>query len=348
MIKANFTQDEIDELYYQFMGHPAGTVKKKLHVVYLKSLNLPHQDIALIARVSNDTVTRYLKEFNVGGLAAISIVRTYSPTSKLLPHQETLKVYFQSNPPHTVSEASFEIERLTGLKLGLSACREFMRKQLGMKCRKMAAIPSKADPERQEEFLKNSLKPLLEEEKKGKGYVFFIDAAHFVMGAFLGMIWCFQRMFLQSSSGRKRYNVLGAYSIRDTNLITITNDAYINSDTIVGLLIKINSAHSDSKVTLVMDNARYQRCVKVMDKAKELGINLLFLPPYSPNLNLIERLWKFTKKKCLYNKYYDSFDKFKGAIDSCLDNVKTIFKEQIKTLLSPKFQMFSKSATVTA
>ena len=155
-------------------------------------------------------------------------------------------------------------------------------------------------------------------------------------------------MFLSPPSGQ-RYNVLGAaYSNRETNLITITNDAYVNSETIVELLIKINGVHSDSKVTLVMDNARYQRCKKVMEKAKELGIHLLFLPPYSPNLNLIERLWKFTKKKCLYNKYYESFDKFKGAIDDCLNNVKTIFKDQIKTLLNPKFQMFSKSASVTA
>ena len=159
MLKANFTQDEIDELYYQFMGHPAGTVKKKLHVVYLKSLNLPHQEIALIARVSDDTVTRYLKEFNEGGLSALLIVRSYSPTSKLLPHKATIKDHFKSNPPHTVSEASFEIERLIGIKLGLSACREFMLKHLGMKCRKMAAIPSKADPDKQETFWKMSSIP---------------------------------------------------------------------------------------------------------------------------------------------------------------------------------------------
>jgi len=97
-----------------------------------------------------------------------------------------------------------------------------------------------------------------------------------------------------------------------------------------------------------MDNARYQRCNKVMDKVKDLGIQLLFLPPYSPNLNLIERLWKFTKKKCLYNKYYESFGNFKDAIDDCLNKVQSTFKDQIKTLLNPKFQMFSKSATVTA
>ena len=67
--------------------------------------------------------------------------------------------------------------------------------------------------------------------------MFFVAATHFVMGAFLGMIWCFERLFLQSSSEPKRYNVLGAYSNRDTSLITITNEDYINSYTIVELLI---------------------------------------------------------------------------------------------------------------
>ena len=96
--------------------------------------------------------------------------------------------------------------------------------------------------------------------------------------------------------------MLGAYSVKGTELITVTNDAYINSDTLVDLLTAIKRLHPDTAITLVMDNARYQRCDKVMDKAKELGIDLLFLPPYSPNLNLIERLWKFTKKQCLYNR----------------------------------------------
>ena len=69
---------------------------------------------------------------------------------------------------------------------------------------------------------------------------------------------------------------------------------------------------------MVMDNARYQRCEKVINLAVELNIELLFLPTYSPNLNLIERLWKFVKKECLYAHYYDTFDKFKENIEDCL------------------------------
>jgi len=175
-----------------------------------------------------------------------------------------------------------------------------------------------------------------------------MDAAHFVMGAFLGMLWCFERLFLKSSSGRHRYNVLGAYSAKGTELISITNNTYINSDTLVELLMAINGLYADTVVTLVLDNARYQRCDKVINKALELGIDLQFLPAYSPNLNLIERLWKFTKKQCLYNRYYESFCEFKAAIDDCLDKVNSTFKEQVKSLLNPKFQLFPKSANLTA
>jgi transposase len=340
MLKLDFTETEIKQLYREFMEYPSGPAKKKLHVVYLKALGLPHQEIVRIARVSGDSVTRYLKTYAEGGLAALCTSQLYCPASALLPHREALKTLFDAHPPHTVAQASHEIEKLIGIKLSLSACRDFMRKHLGMKCRKMGVIPSKADPDKQKAFLHGTLEPLLEEEKQGQRRVFFVDAAHFVMGAFLGMLWCFERLFLKSSSGRKRYNVLGAYSVKGTELITLTNEAYINSDTLVDLLTAINCLHPDSPITLVMDNARYQRCAKVMDKAREFGIDLLFLPAYSPNLNLIERLWKFTKKQCLYNRFYESFCQFKTAIDDCLDKVKSTFSEQVKTLLNPKFQLF--------
>ena len=81
---------------------------------------------------------------------------------------------------------------------------------------------------------------------------------------------CFERLFLNSSSGRKRDNVLGAFSVKGTELITVTNDAYINSDTLVELLTAINRLHPDTAITLVMNYARYQRCNKVMGKTKAL------------------------------------------------------------------------------
>ncbi len=96
-------------------------------------------------------------------------------------------------------------------------------------------------------------------------------------------------------------------------------------------------------ITLVLDNARYQKCKVVQNLAEELGIELLYLPPYSPNLNLIERLWKFVKKKCLYTKYYEDFSQFSSARSGCLDEAPLKYKKELDSLLTLRFQTFDKT-----
>ena len=77
---------------------------------------------------------------------------------------------------------------------------------------------------------------------------------------------------------------------------------------------------------IILDNARYQHCALVIEKARELKIRLVFLPPYSPNLNLIERLWKFVKRKVLYNRYYPKYEQFYIAIANYLEQIGTTYK----------------------
>ena len=118
---------------------------------------------------------------------------------------------------------------------------------------------------------------------------------------YLGYLWCFTRVCVRAPSGRQRWNVLGAIDAITHKLITVTNETYITSAEVCTLLGKIAAAHVEQYITVVLDNARYQRCAKVQECAQSLGIELLFLPPYSPNLNLIERLWGFVKDTCLYS-----------------------------------------------
>ena len=176
--------------------------------------------------------------------------------------------------------------------------------------------------------------------------VFFVDAAHFLFNPTVGFLWAFVRTFIPAAAGRQRFNVLGALNAISHELIAITNDTYINALSVCALLWRLAPLALEKPVTLVMDNARYQRCALVQELAGLLHIELLFLPAYSPNLNLIERLWKFVKKQCLYAKYHPDFDALKTAITQCLDQTHTVHKQALDSLLTLRFQTFEKLAPV--
>ncbi len=123
-------------------------------------------------------------------------------------------------------------------------------------------------------------------------------------------------------------------------LLTVTNDSYINAQSVCDLLRKIAAAHAEIPITLILDNARYQKCKIVWALAESLKIELLYLPSYSPNLNLIERLWKFVKKQVLYSKYYADFTSFSGAIADCLAQTHTQHKPALDSLLTLRFKRY--------
>jgi transposase len=211
---------------------------------------------------------------------------------------------------------------------------------LGMRYQKSAPMPGKCDPQMQFDFLKDELLPRLNEAEKGKRRVFFVDAAHFVMGTFLGMVWAFARVFVGSGSGRQRYNILGAVETRDHDFVSVRTTGSVNAATICELVAKIDAAYPGEEITLVMDNARYQRNRKVADLADSVGIELLYLPAYSPNLNLIERVWRLVKSKCLRNHYYETFGLFVDAIDEFIDSLSGKNRQHLKTLVTTNFQLF--------
>jgi len=190
--------------------------------------------------------------------------------------------------------------------------------------------------------LDEKLTPCLESAKKEERLVYFVDAAHFVMGAFLGYLWCIAKIFIPTSSGRSRYNVLGAINAVTHQLITVCNDTYINANSVCELLNKIREIVGEKiPITLVLDNAKYQRCDLVTELAAKLNIEMLFLPSYSPNLNLIERLWKWVKRDALNCKYHKSFAEFKESINKSLLKVeKSENKEEMDRLLTLNFQLF--------
>lgn len=193
---------------------------------------------------------------------------------------------------------------------------------------------------RQREFYNDTLKPLMDKAADGRETLLFLDASHFVMGCdYLGFIYGKVRRFVKSFSGRKRYNVLGAIDFATKEVVTVTNDTYITATEVCDILHKIASKYTGRAIHLVLDNARYQKCKVVQKLAAELCIDLVYIPPYSPNLNLIERLWKFVKSE-LRTKYYDDFVVFCTRIDQIIASTSTINRGKISKLIGDKVQLF--------
>jgi transposase len=201
-------------------------------------------------------------------------------------------------------------------------------------------LPAKADPEKQRVFYDTVLHPLMKSAVNGKVTLLFLDASHFVMGGdFLGYIYGKVRRFIKTYSGRSRYNVLGALNYVTKKMTVVANDGYITALEVCEILRKIAVEYTETPIYLILDNARYQKCKIVTDLALELGIHLTYIPPYSPNLNLIERLWKHVKSK-LRTRYYDQFDEFQVTINSIISDTDKKDKILIDRLIGEKVQFF--------
>jgi transposase len=354
MRKITFTEAEVQAIGYDRYHHPDPRVQRHFEVLWLKHHALTHESIATLAGCSRRTVQRTLSAYVKGGLELIRQVRVKEGHSELDDHGVSLEELFTKEPPRSVKQAQHTIETQTGVRRGLTQVRHFLHR-LGLAPRKVAAIPipPKSTLEEhvktQKVFLENQLEPRLEEARQGLRQVLFGDAAHFVHASFLGVLWCVARLCVRAASGRKRFNVLGTLDAVSHKLITVTNHSYINAESVCLLLRAVAAAATPGiPITLVLDNARYQKCTLVDALAKQLGIELLYLPSYSPNLNLIERVWKFVKAECLRTKYYDNYEKFHSAIQQCLDDLPSKHKAAMDTLLTHNFQTFDNVPLIAA
>jgi len=146
-------------------------------------------------------------------------------------------------------------------------------------------------------------------------------------------------MELKTNSGRDRLNVLGAYSPDDESLEYEAGTSSCDAEMVCRLLRKLREANPGKCLVVVLDNAKYNRARLVRKAAKRLRIELEYLPTYSPNLNLIERFWKFLKKTVARNKYYATFKEFRAEVQRVLGNLDD-YAGELSTLMTETFQLF--------
>jgi len=338
--KIIFTDEQIRELKKEKEYNPIPYVRRRCEAVWLKSQGFKNKEIEKIVGITHGTVSNYLKLYRNGYIQALKSIHYKGQPGRLHAYSGQIKDSPEKQPVSPINEAKARIKEITGSELSLTQVKYFMD-NLGFKRRKVKQISDKADAEKQEIFKKKELEPLIEKAVNKEIYLFFADAAHFVLRPFLGFIYCLASVFIKSSAGRKRYNVLGAVNAITKEITAVTNSDYINSFSVCELMDTLKIQYIDLPIYIIFDNARYQKNHFVMNYAESLGITLIRLPPYSPNLNLIERFWKFIKKKVLYNVYYKDFSGFVNAVNRCISKSNSEYKEEMNSLLTLNFQHFN-------
>ncbi|MCK9204471.1 MAG: IS630 family transposase [Bacteroidales bacterium] len=340
MLQLNLGKAETQRLKYENFYYPCPVVQKRIHAVYMKAtVKASNSTIWLLSGLSRQSVGHWVHIYQTDGFDALCQFNYGTNKSQLENHSVSILQSFTERPPMSAREAKSRIEELTGISRSPTQVRNFMGHQ-GLRFIKTGHIPAKADAEKQKEWVKTTLGPAIKEARKGECHLLFMDAAHFILQPFICSLWCLTRLFIKAASGRNRINVLGVVNAITKEVLTFCNTTYISADTIVAFLIKLKEHYGDLPVKIVLDNARYQHCEVVENAANKLNITLLFLPSYSPNLNIIERLWKFTKKKILYAKYYETPVKFHLAITNFFQIINQRYNSELKDLLTLKFQFF--------
>ena len=211
--------------------------------------------------------------------------------------------------------------------------------RLGYRYKKPKLLPGKAPaPEVQEDFVASYKK--LKENKGEHDAILFMDATHPQHNPVLSGGWikrgrCFP---LKSNTGRRRLNINGVVDVETMHAV-IRYDDTIDAASTIALFEQIEATYPKAAtITIFCDNARYYRSKAVRAYLEHSRINLQFLPPYAPNLNLIERFWKFFKRQVLYNRYYETFADYKAACKQFFADLDS-YAEQLRSLLTENFEI---------
>jgi len=339
----DLTKQQRQELRNLYRHETNRRIADRIQCILLLDEGHNKTEVARIMMVSTKTVKRWIQKYVRQGIEGLCLLE-YDQNGQAgrLSHAETeqLTSWLDEQGICSAQEVINHIQKTFGKEYSASGIQKLL-KRLNYSYKKPAVVPAKADPVKQDAFIEyyRTLQVGLQENDK----IYFVDASHFLHNAIAGYGWGKKglRIELKTNSGRNRFNILGAYSPDDRSLVRIEGTGKCNAKMVSKLMIKLRRVNPQAgQLILVLDNAPYQHAKLVKRAARRLGITLLYLPPYSPNLNLIERLWKFTKGKILKNKYYATFKEFQQALQDFLNTLDQ-HESELSTLLTENFQLFA-------
>jgi transposase len=296
-------------------------------------------EVAEALFLDEKTVRSYFAHYTNAGEKGL-VQLNYQGKAPLLTvaQQEELAEHLDANTYLDSKSIAHYVDKTYSVKYSPTGIKELLHR-LNFVYKKPKHVPGKLDPAKQEAFIAEYEK--LRETKGENDPIYFADAVHPQFNSIpsYGWIRSGTDKELKSNGGRKRVNINGAVNIETQETVTDFSKT-INGASSLRLFKKIEAKHPKAKaIHIILDNASYYLSQWLREKLKGTKIVLHYLPGYSPNLNLIERLWKFFKKKLLYNKYYEKYEDFLSACKGFF-RCRSKYREELRSLLTENFHRY--------
>jgi transposase len=335
------TEQERMELYqlHRQQGYDSKAADK-IKTILMLDKGYTQQEIAEVLLRDEDTITRWKKTYQSRKSLMDWIDDEYTGYSGKLTAEQLAQVdkFVQANLIQSANEVLQYIVDRFGIRYSLSGVQELLHR-LDFVYKQTTHYPSKLNPEDQEWFKK--LYELVEKELLDEDTaIVFVDGVHPQHNTQHTRVWTKkgESKFVPANTGREHLNLNGAYNPHTAEVV-IHEAETINAETTIELFQKILEHYQGKKrIIAICDNARYYRSHKVREFVHDTPIQLRFLPPYSPNLNLIERLWKLMKKKVINLCYYPTFKEFREAVLGFFENFND-YKDEAKRFIGTKMRL---------
>lgn len=337
-MKFKLTKSEIIAIRNLHSKCPVKKVADKFKALLLLDKGFSCVEVGEILLLDDDTIRKYRNQYLAQGVDSLlsdnnNGTQPYLSESQLKKLDAHLQesVYSDSKGIRNWIEQNFNVKYTASGSLSLL-------KRMGFVYKKPVLTPCKANLEKQKAFVAEyrELKSSLSEEDQ----IYFVDGVHPQHNtiAEYGWIKKGKTKHLKTNNGRQRININGAINL-DTKQVIFVEDERINAQTMIALLQQILKTQKEGKIHIILDNARYYHAMIVKEFLTDNPrIRLHFLPPYSPNLNIIERLWHILKKKVVYNKFHLRFCDFKTAVMKFFED-EVWMSEEFENVLTDNFQI---------
>jgi len=285
------------------------------------------------------TVKNWLSQYLTGGTEKLNTFN-YKPKKSYLSRSQINQViiFVTYENPATVKEVNNYINEKFSISYSVEAVRILLIKN-GLRVIRPRTVPGNTpSPEEQKKTVEN----YRQMRQLPDSVVLFGDAVHLIHQNFPGLCWGNPAFppTAETNSGRKRLNILGVYDPATYSFTHLTGEENCNAERVIEYLELIYKKYCNvSNIYLILDNAKYFHAKKVSEWVDEhKKINLVFLPSYAPNLNLIERFWRFAKEKLVKNKYYKEYKEFRAKVFQFLNHTDD-YIDEFKTLTVEKFEI---------